>query len=133
MSLPTGSTVVVQHKDRGPLTHGTIEGKGDHNHHDRLYHICITKTGRLVTQNRQHIKPTWISAEQYFCEQLQKHTKTDLLEKILMQLQKQPNANNITNNADIGPHSKNTTHDHITAYKEQDNNQRKGNKIKDKK
>ena len=49
VSLPTGSTVLVQHEDGGLWTHGTIEGKGDHNHHNRSYIICITKTGRLVT------------------------------------------------------------------------------------
>ena len=58
LCLPIGSTVVVQHEDWGLWSHGTIEGKGDHNHHDRCYHICMIKTGRLVTQNRQHIKPT---------------------------------------------------------------------------
>ena len=49
VSLPLGSTVVVQCEDGGPWTHGTIEGKGNHNHHDRSYKIHITKTGRLVT------------------------------------------------------------------------------------
>ena len=57
---------------------------------------------------------------------------TDPLEKILTQLEKQPNAINITNNTDIEPHSSNTTHDHITAYEEQNNNQRKEKKILDK-
>ena len=57
---------------------------------------------------------------------MQKYTKTDPLEKILTQLEKQPNAINITNNADIGPHSNNTTHDHTTPYEEEDNDQRKG-------
>ena len=49
VSLPIGSTVAAQHEDGAPWTHVTIEGKGNHNHHDRSYHICITKTGRLVT------------------------------------------------------------------------------------
>ena len=75
MSLPIGSTVAVQHEDGGPWTHGMTEGTGDHNHHGRSYHTCITKTGRLVTGNRQHIIPTQISAEQYLNEQLQKHTR----------------------------------------------------------
>ena len=78
-----------------------IEGKGNLNHHDRSYHIHIRKTGRLVTQNRQHIKPTQIPAEHYLHEQLQEHTKTDLLEKILTQLEKQANAINIANNTVI--------------------------------
>ena len=90
-----------------------IEGKHDHNHHDRSFHICITKIGRLV---RQHIKPT-----KYLHEQLQKHTKTDPPENILTQLEKQPTATNIINNIDNGPHSINTTHDYQTAHKGQDN------------
>ena len=44
ISISTGSTVVVQCKDGGPWTHGTIEGKGDHNHHERSCNIHITKT-----------------------------------------------------------------------------------------
>ena len=36
VSIPTGSTVVVQHKNGGPWTHCTVEGKGDHNHHKRI-------------------------------------------------------------------------------------------------
>ena len=49
VSLPIGSTVAVQCKDMGPWTHGTIEDKGAHNHHDSSYHIHITMTGQLVT------------------------------------------------------------------------------------
>ena len=44
VSIPIGSTVVVQWEDGGPWTHGTIEVKGNHNHHDRSYYICIPKT-----------------------------------------------------------------------------------------
>ena len=51
VSLSIGSTVVVQQEDRGLWTHGTIEDKGDHNHHDRSYKICITKTGKIITCN----------------------------------------------------------------------------------
>ena len=64
VSVPIGSTVVVQHEDEGPWTHGTVEGKGDHNHHDKFYNILITKMGQLVTRDRKHIKPTQITAEQ---------------------------------------------------------------------
>ena len=45
VSIPIGSTVAVQHEDGGLWTHGTVEGKGDHNHHDRSYNTCITRTG----------------------------------------------------------------------------------------
>ena len=65
VSIPTGSTVVVQHEDGGPQIPGTVEGKGDDNHHERSYDICITKTEQLVTRDRKHIKPTQITAEKY--------------------------------------------------------------------
>ena len=45
VSIPMGSTVMVQHEDGGLGIHGTVEGKSDHNHHDRSYNIHITKTG----------------------------------------------------------------------------------------
>ena len=56
VSIPTGSTVVVQYEDKGLWTHDTVEGKGDHNHHNKFYNICITRTGQLVTQDRQYTK-----------------------------------------------------------------------------
>ena len=65
VSITIGPIVVVQWEDGGPWTHGTVEGKGDHDHHDRSYNIHITRTGKLVTQDRQHIKSTQITAEQY--------------------------------------------------------------------
>ena len=36
-----GSTVVVQHYDGGPWTHGTIVGKGDDSHNNRSDTICV--------------------------------------------------------------------------------------------
>ena len=45
VSIPIGSTAAVQPEEGGLWTHGIIEGKDDQNHHDRSYHICITKTG----------------------------------------------------------------------------------------
>ena len=78
-----GSTVDIHHEDCGPWTHGTVEGKGDHNHHEISYNICITRMGWLVTRDRKHIKPTQIMTEQYLRDQLQKHTTTDPLEDIL--------------------------------------------------
>ena len=67
-------------------SHGTIEVKGNHNHHNRLYKICITKTGKIVECNRQHLKPTLISAEHCLHDQLHKHIKTDPLETFLHKL-----------------------------------------------
>ena len=43
VSLPIGSTVAVQWEDGGLLTHGMIEGKGDHNHRNRSFHIHTNK------------------------------------------------------------------------------------------
>ena len=37
VSIPIGSTVGVQWEDGGPWTHGTIVGRGDHNHYNRSY------------------------------------------------------------------------------------------------
>ena len=85
VSILIGSTVMVQCEDGGPWTHGTIEGKGNHIHHERFYNVHITQTRQLVPRDRKHIKPTQMTAEQYLWDQLQKHT-TDLLEDILKQL-----------------------------------------------
>ena len=35
MSIPIGSSVAVQWEDRGLWTHGTVVGKGNHNHHNK--------------------------------------------------------------------------------------------------
>ena len=82
------------------------------------------KTGQLVTQNRQHIKPTQISVEQYLWDQLHKHAKTDPLKSILTQLEKQPDTSN-NNNINNGPFINNPTHEHSTSYNELENNYRK--------
>ena len=88
VSIPIGSTVVVQQEDGGLWTHGTIVGKGDHHHHNRSYKIQVTTTGRITTCNRQHIKPTPITAEDYMHYQARKHTNTDPLNAILDHIQK---------------------------------------------
>ena len=121
VSFPIGSTVAVQCEDGEPWTHGTVEGKGDHNHHDRSYNICITKTGWLVTRDRKHIKPTQITAKQYLWEQLQKHT-TDPLDDILEQLDKQPHTSNAypINN---GPCTNHPRHEYTTPCKGPENDQ----------
>ena len=88
VSIPIGSTVVVQQEDGGPWTHDTIIGNGDHNHRNRSYKTQVTTTGRIITCNRQHIKPTPITAEDFICYQARKHTKTDPLDAILDHIQK---------------------------------------------
>ena len=77
-------------------THSTIVGKGNHNHHNRSYKIQVTNTGRIITCNRQHIKPAPITAEEYMWYQASKHTKTH-----------PPNAIH-------GSHSKRSTYMHMT-------------------
>ena len=57
-SIPIGCTVAVPCKGGGLWTHGTIEGKGDHNPNDRSNTIQIAKTGQLVTKNSRHVKLT---------------------------------------------------------------------------
>ena len=71
------------------VDHGTIVGKGDHNHIDRSYTICITKTGWLITRNSKHVKPTQITTKQYLSDQLDKHMVMDPLEDILKQIENQ--------------------------------------------
>ena len=88
VSIPIGSTVVVQWENGGPWAHGTIIGKGDHNHHNRLYKIQVIATGRIITYNRQHIKPTPITTEDYMHYQARKHTRTDPFNAILDHIQK---------------------------------------------
>ena len=83
MSIPIGSTVAAQQEDRGLWTHGTVMGKGNYNHHNRSYKMQVTKTGRMIMHNRQHIKPTPITAEDFIHYQANKHTKTDPLDAIL--------------------------------------------------
>ena len=48
---------------------------GDHDHHNRSYKIQVTKTGRINTCNRQHMKPTPITAENFLRYQANRHTK----------------------------------------------------------
>ena len=75
VSISIGSTVVVQCEDRRPWTYATIVGKGAHNHNNRSYKIQATTTGRIITCNRQHIKPKPIIAEYNMCYHASKHTK----------------------------------------------------------
>ena len=77
-SIPIGSTLAVQQEDDGPWTHGTTVGKGDCNHHNQLYTIQLTITGRRISCNRQHIKPTSITADNYIHYQATK-MQTDKL------------------------------------------------------
>ena len=86
--IPIGSTISVKGEDGGLCTHGTIVGQGDHNHIDRSYTTWIRKTGQLIIRNSKHVKPTWITVEQYLWDQLDKHTVTDPLEDILKQIVK---------------------------------------------
>ena len=88
MSIPIGSTVVVQQEDGGLWIHGIIIGKNDHNHHNRSYKIQVTNTGRIIMCKRQHIKPTPITTEDYIDYQANKHAKTDPLDAICDSIQK---------------------------------------------
>ena len=63
--LPIMSTVAVKREDGNRWTQGTIVGKGDHNHHDQFYIIGVTKTGKTITRNSEHMKTRTITAVQY--------------------------------------------------------------------
>ena len=56
---------MVEHEDGGLLTYGATLRKGDHNHNNRSYTMCVTNTGKLITRKCQHVKPTQITAKQY--------------------------------------------------------------------
>ena len=45
-----GPTVAAQHDDGGLLVHDTAVRRGDHNHSNRSYIICFTKTGPILKQ-----------------------------------------------------------------------------------
>ena len=89
-SIPIGSTVAVQQEDSGPWTHGAIVEKGDHHHHDWSYTLQVTTTGRRNTHNRQHIRPTSITADDYICYQATKHAnrQANPLDAILKHIKK---------------------------------------------
>ena len=90
--IPTGSAVAVQQEDARPWTHGMIVDTSNHNHYDRSYTIQLTTTGRCITQNRQHIKPTTVTVDTYLQHQSNKHSniKTDPLAEILNNINKNP-------------------------------------------
>ena len=102
VSILIGSTVAVQREDAGLWIHGMIVGKGDHNHHNWLYNIQVTNTGKIITHNRQHIKPTCIIEEEYIQDQAKKRTnrQTDTLDAILHHIKNNPQSysNKITHN-----------------------------------
>ena len=78
INIEQAVSLEVQEEDGGPRTHGTIIGKGDHNHHNCTYDIQITIMGSRITCNGQHIRPTTIAAEDYICYQA-KNILTDKL------------------------------------------------------
>ena len=71
--IPLRSTVVVQREDGRPWTHGTVVNTGDHNHHDRSYIVQLTMTGKQITRNRHHIKPTNIITDSYIQHHTNRH------------------------------------------------------------
>ena len=48
VSIPIWSTVAVQWEDRGLWSHGTIVGKGSHNHHSQSYNHTSHKYRRII-------------------------------------------------------------------------------------
>ena len=90
-NIPIGSAVAVLHEDSGPWTHGTVVNTGDHNHHDRLYIIWLTKNGRCISRNRWHIKPTTVTSDTYLQHtNKQSNTKADPLTEILNNIHRNP-------------------------------------------
>ena len=115
-----GSAVVVQWEDGRQWTHETVVNTGDHNHHNCVYIIQLTTNGRRITCNRQHIKPTLVTAETYLQYQTtkQSNTWTDPLEDILKCISNNPMvyANMYTTNNNI----------HNSQYHQQTKNTQQG-------
>ena len=89
--IPIGSAVVVQQEDGRMWTHGMVVHSGDHNHHSRSYTIQLAMNGRHITQNRQHIKPTAVTADTYIKHQSYKQCNiTDPLADLLININKNP-------------------------------------------
>ena len=74
--------VAVQREDRGPWKHGIITEHGDDEHNGRSYKISITKMQTVVTRTARYVKPTPISVEQYFRDQMSKHDQCQYLDDI---------------------------------------------------
>ena len=122
-SIPIGSTVVVQWEDRGPWTHGTIVGKGDHNYHDWSYNTQITTTGRKITCNRQHSRLASIRTDDYIHYQATKHAnrQIDPLDAILEHI------NNYLQSYSSRTVQNNSNNNHNIHHKQQAKNNRQGN------
>ena len=80
-----------------------IVGTDNHSHHERSYTIQLTTNGRCITQNRQHIKPTAVTADTYLQHQPIKHSniKTDPLVEILNAINKNATAYTIRQTTNI--------------------------------
>ena len=102
-----------------------IVGKGDHNHHDQSYYIQITTTFRRITCNRQHIRPTSITADDYICCKATKHAngQTDPLDAILEHIKNNPQS---YTNRTIQSNSNNTQ----SIHDEQPKNNAQGSRQK---
>ena len=48
--IPLGSIVVMQNKDRGSWTHGTVVKHGFTDHNNRSYKVSTTKAGHIITR-----------------------------------------------------------------------------------
>ena len=81
--MPIGSIVLFQREDGRPWIRGSITEKGDQNHTDQSYKVCMTKTGQLITETANILKMTPITSEQYLRDQISKDRKTDTLEDII--------------------------------------------------
>ena len=90
--IPIGSAVAVQQEDGRLWTHGTVVDRGNRNCHSRSYTIQLTTNGRCITQNRQHIKPTAVTADAYIKHQSYKqcNMSTDPSADILNSIDKKP-------------------------------------------
>ena len=84
-NIPIGPAVAVHCEDCRPWTHRTVVDMCNHKHRDRSYVIQLTTNGRCISRNRQHIRPTTVTADKYIqhISNKQSNIKTDPLSEIL--------------------------------------------------
>ena len=69
-----------------------VVNTGNHNHHERSYIMQLTTTGKQITRNRCHTKPTSITTYSYIQHHTNRHhiRTTDPLQEILDNINKNP-------------------------------------------
>ena len=69
-----------------------VVNTGNHNHHDRSYKLQLITTGKQITRNKHHIKPTRITTDSYIQHHTNRHhiRTRDPFQEILDIINKNP-------------------------------------------